>query len=51
MAYMNWTDAEVLRLIQVWGEEEIQEKLEEAKQNKHIYEELTENLAIHGIQK
>ena len=39
------------RLIQVWGEEGIQEQLEGAKQNKHIYEELVEDLVIYGIQK
>ena len=51
MAYTNWTDSEVFRLIQVWGEEGIQEQLEGAKRNKHIYEELAEDLVIYGIQK
>ena len=50
MAYTNWTDAEVFRLFQVWGEEGIQEQLEGAKQNKHIYEELAEDLVIYRIQ-
>ena len=47
----NWTDAEVFRLIQVWSEEGIQEQLEGAKRNKHIYEQLVEDLAIYGIEK
>ena len=51
MAYTNWTDAEVFRLIQVWSEEGIQEQLEGAKRNKHIYEQLAEDLAIYGIEK
>ena len=51
MAYTNWTDAEVFRLIQVWSEEGIQEQLEGAKRNKHVYEQLAEDLIIYGIEK
>ena len=51
MAYTNWTDVEVFRLIQVWSEEGIQEQLEGAKRNKHIYEQLAEDLATYGIEK
>ena len=51
MAYTNWTDAEVFRLIQIWSEEGIQEQLEGAKRNKHVYEQLAEDLIIYGIEK
>jgi len=50
-AYTNWTDAEVFRLIQVWSEEGIQEQLEGAKRNKHIYDQLAEELIVYGIEK
>ena len=30
----NWTDAEVFKLIEVWGEQGIQEQLEGSKRNK-----------------
>ena len=40
----NWTDAKVLRLIELWGEEGIQEQLEGAKWNKHVFEKLAKEL-------
>ena len=33
-----WSDEEVLCLIDLWGEENIQEQLEGSKRNKHVYE-------------
>ena len=40
MAVANWSDSEVINLIELWGEEGIQEQLEGAKRNKHVYEKL-----------
>ena len=31
----NWSDREVSLLIELWGEERVQEQLEGAKHNKH----------------
>ena len=40
MAVANWSDSEVINLIELWGEEGIQAQLEGAKRNKHVYEKL-----------
>jgi len=50
-AYTNWTDEEVFQLIQVWSEEGMQEHLEGAKRNKHIYKQLAEELTVYRIEK
>ena len=39
------------KLIQVWGEERIQEQFEGPKQNKHVYEKLSRTLATYRIEK
>ena len=44
----NWSDREVLHLIELWGEEGMQEQLEGAKRNKHIYERLAAQLGKIG---
>ena len=44
MAVANWSDSEVINLIELWGEEGIQEQLEGAKRNKHVYEKLGREL-------
>ena len=46
-----WTDADVFKLIELWGEEGIQEQLEGSKRNKHVYEKLSNILAKHKIEK
>ena len=46
----NWSDTEMFKLIEVWGEEGKQEQLEGSKRNKHVYE-LSSELAKHGIVK
>ena len=48
MTTANWSDTEVLHLIELWGEEGIQQQLEEAKRNKHVYEKLTRELQKTG---
>ena len=47
----SWTDAEVMKLIELWREQEIQEQLEGSKRNKHVYAKLSSELAKHGIEK
>ena len=37
---VTWSDCKVLYLIELWGEEGIQEQLEGAKRNKHVYEKV-----------
>ena len=46
-----WSDAEVLHLIEVWGEEGIQEQLEGSKRNKHVYEKIAKELSNKGSDK
>ena len=47
----NWTDAEVLKLIELWKEEGIQEQLEGSTRNKHVYVKLASQLAKEGVEK
>lgn len=47
----SWTDNQVSRLIQVWGDENVQEQLEGSKRNKHVYDSVAEELRIYGIEK
>lgn len=47
----NWTDSEVFKLIQLWGEEGIQQQLEGSKRNKHVFAGLSSELAKQGIVK
>ena len=47
----TWSDNEVLQLINFWGEEGVEEQLEGAKRNKHIYEKISKALAKNGIHK
>ena len=52
MAAANWSDAEVLSLIELWGEDSIQQQqLEGAKRNKHVYEKLARELQKTGSDK
>ena len=48
---MTWSDNEVLQLINFWGEEGVQQQLEGAKRNKHVYEKISNALARNGIRK
>ena len=47
----NWTDSEILLLIDSWSEEGIREQLEGSRCNKHVYEKLSRSLAEHNIKK
>lgn len=47
----TWTDTEVLKLIDLWKEEGIQEQLEGSTRNRHVYEKLATQLTKAGFQK
>lgn len=47
----NWSDSEVVQLIELWGEEGVQEQLEGAKRNKHVYDKLAEEMQKKGSEK
>ena len=47
----SWTHSEVFVLIQLWGEEGIQEQLEGSKRNKHVYARFSSELAKRRITK
>ena len=47
----TWTDTEVLKLIDLWKEEGIQEQLEGSMRNKHIYKKLAAELTKAGFRK
>lgn len=47
----NWSDEDVLQLITLWGEEGVQEQLEGAKRNKHVYEKLAKEMQKRGSAK
>jgi len=51
MVSVNWTDTQILKLIEIWGEEDIQEQLETAKRNKLVYDRMAEQLQAFGIDK
>lgn len=40
----TWSDTEVMNLTELWGEEDIQQQLEGAKRNKHVYDKLAKEL-------
>ena len=44
-----WTDADVSKLIELWGKEGIQEQLEGSKRNKHVYEKLWQNTELRRL--
>ena len=45
----NWTDGEVFKLVEQWGENGIQEQLEAALRNKHVYKKLSIALSKAGV--
>ena len=51
MATGNWKDEEVLRLIDVWGDDVIQSQLEGCKRNKQIYDGISKDLLAYGVQR
>ena len=48
---VTWSDSEVVHLIQLWGEEGVQEQLEGAKRNKHVYDKIAKGMREQGSDK
>ena len=46
-----WSDSEVVHLIEQWGEEGVQEQLEGAKRNKHVYDKIAKGMREQGSNK
>lgn len=51
MAGTAWTDEETTKLIEIWGEEEIQVQLEGCKRNIHIYQKIAKELGDVGYER
>ena len=51
MAGAVWTDEETTKLIEIWGEEEIQVQLEGCKRNIHVYERIARELCDIGYER
>jgi len=48
----NWTGNQVLRLIQIWGDYNVQEQLDGSNRNKHMYDSVAKELKTqYGIKK
>ena len=47
----NWSDREVVLLIELWGEDGVQAQLEGVKHNKPVYERIAAELAKTGSDK
>ena len=44
----TWTDEEIFMLIEEWGDEKIQEKLEDCTRNKAVYEAIACEINVAG---
>ena len=47
----SWSEAETLKLIEVWGDENIQNQLEGCKRNKTVYEKVSQSMSEAGFEK
>ena len=47
----QWTDAETFELIELWGDETIQEELEGCKKNSQIYEKISVEMGKLGYER
>lgn len=45
---LAWTDEEAIKLISLWGEDEIQEQLEGCTRNKVVHEKIAQEMAAAG---
>ncbi len=43
-----WSDVEVFKLVEIWGEEEIQALLEGCTRNKQVYEKIAREMVEAG---
>ena len=47
----QWTDTETFKLIELWGDETIQEELEGCKKNSQIYEKISVEMGKLGYER
>ena len=47
----TWSKTETFKLISIWGQEEVQQKLQECKKNKSIYEEIAKQMKEAGCER
>ncbi|XP_065895990.1 myb/SANT-like DNA-binding domain-containing protein 7 [Dysidea avara] len=45
----SWSDKEVLKLIEIWGEQTIQEQLEGCKRNREVFDKISREMAVAGF--
>ena len=48
---MAWTDEEAVKLISLWGEDEMQVQLEGCKRNRSVYDKVSREMAAAGYDK
>ena len=44
-----WADQEVLKLVELWGEDSVQEQLEGCKQNSQVYDRIAREMQLAGF--
>ena len=47
----TWSDEETLKLIELWGDEQIQALLEGCTRNRHVYEKIAEGMKEAGYER
>ena len=45
----TWSDEETFKLVELWGEEEIQALLEGCTRNKHVYDKIARGMGKLGM--
>ena len=51
MAAVAWTDAETFKLIELWGDQSIQEQLEGCKKNRQVFEKINKQMCEAGYKR
>ena len=51
MAAVAWTDTETFKLIELWGDQSIQEQLEGCKKNRQVFEKISEQMCEAGYER
>ena len=44
-----WADQEVFKLVELWGEDSVQEQLEGCKRNSQVYDRIAREMQIAGF--
>ena len=50
-ASSTWNKEEILKLIEIWGQEHIQRQLQECKRNQSVYEEVAKEMREAGYER